>query len=80
MVRDGQFGEEPSTAVARALLKVGFSTADQERMRELAAKARAGTLSAEEERLCSTYEQLGCALDVLHSKARRALKRPREGS
>jgi hypothetical protein len=49
-------------------------------MSELAAKARAGTLSPDDERQAETYEQLGCLLDVLHSRARRVLKRPRKAS
>lgn len=70
------FESEPSPTAARSLLKMQFSQRDQERMKALAAKARAGTLSADEERLIDTYERLGCVLDILHSKARRVLKRP----
>ncbi len=70
-----QFDEELSLSAARALLKIKFSKADQLRLSELAVKARRGTLSAEEEQLAITYERLGCLLDILHSKARQALKR-----
>jgi hypothetical protein len=69
-----QFEEQPSPTAARALLKLRFSEADQQRMHELSAKAGSGTLSPEEQRLIDTYERLGCLLDILHSKARRALK------
>jgi hypothetical protein len=71
------FETGPSPAAARALLKLQFSDADRQRMRELAAKARAGSLTPDEERLTDTYERLGCLLDILHSKSRRALKRRR---
>jgi hypothetical protein len=71
------FEKDPSPAAARALLKLQFSQTDLLRMRELAAKARAGSLTPEEERLISTYEQLGCVLDIIHSKSRRVLKRRR---
>jgi len=72
-----QFEQEPSPAVARALLKLQFSQADCKRMCELSAKARAGKLTAEEQLQIDTYERLGCLLDILHSKARRVLKRRR---
>jgi hypothetical protein len=71
------FEEDPSPAAARALLKLQFSQADLQRMRELAAKARAGALTSEEERLINTYEQIGCVLDIIHSKSRRVLKHRR---
>jgi hypothetical protein len=63
-----------SAAAARALLRVNFAAKDQERMRQLAAKARAGALNANEEREIDAYERLACLLDILHSKARQALK------
>lgn len=69
-----------SPTAAKALLKVRFAEEDQRRLHELAAKARAGALTAEEEHLADTYERLGCLLDILHSKARRALKRRRRAS
>jgi hypothetical protein len=69
------FEGESSPTAARALLKLQFARTDQQRMHELATKARAGTLSPDEERLIDTYERLRCLLDILHSKARRALKR-----
>ncbi len=69
---------ELSATQARALLKLTFSPRDHDRMRELSAKARAGTLTAQEQVDIDAYERLGCLLDILHSKARRALqKKPR---
>jgi hypothetical protein len=69
------FREPPSPTAARALLKLQFSTDDIERMHELSAKARAGTLSPDEEEEISTYERVGAVLDILHSQARQVLKR-----
>jgi hypothetical protein len=75
-----QFEGELSPTAARALLKVRFSPGDVGRMRELSAKARAGSLTPEEERAIDTYERLGCVLDILHSKARRALRKRKTAS
>jgi hypothetical protein len=72
-----QFEEDPSPTAARALLRLKFSESDQQQMHELAAKARAGTLTPDEERLLDTYERLGCLLDIVHSKSRRVLNRRR---
>jgi hypothetical protein len=68
-----QFEGELSPTAARALLRVRFSASDLERMRELSAKARTGSLTPQEQQAAETYERLGCLLDILHSKARRAL-------
>lgn len=75
-----QFEGGLSPPAARAFLKVRFSQRDHDRMRELAAKARAGMLTPEEEAQSDIYERLGCLLDILHSKARRALKKRRAAS
>jgi hypothetical protein len=75
-----RFEEDLSPAAARALLKLKFSARDQKRITTLAAKARAGSLTADEERQTDAYERFGCVLDVLHSQARRALKRRRKAS
>lgn len=68
-----QFEGELSPTAARALLKVRFSAGHLARMRELSAKARAGSLTPQEQRAADTYERLGSLLDILHSKARRIL-------
>jgi uncharacterized membrane protein YqiK len=75
-----QFERELSATAAKALLELQFSAVDQQQLRELAAKARAGTLTSDEKRTSEIYEKLGCLLDNLHSKARRALKRRRTAS
>jgi hypothetical protein len=69
-----------SVPQARALLKLQFSDDDQARMKELSAKARAGTLEPQEQIDIDLYEQLGCLLDILHSQARRALRQRRQVS
>lgn len=70
-----RFEGKLTPGAARALLRLRFSTEDRQRMRNLSIKARAGTLNPKEQREMDTYEHLGCLLDVLHSKARRALNR-----
>jgi hypothetical protein len=70
-----------SSSVARALLRLHFSERDQELMEALAAKARAGSLSRQEQIDLDTFERLGCLLDVIHSNARQALKdKPKRAS
>lgn len=75
-----RFQQAPSAATARALLKLRFPESDQQRMGELATKARAGTLTPAEDQEADAYEQIGCLLDMVHSQARRALNRPRKAS
>jgi hypothetical protein len=63
-----------SPAAARALLALDFSPADKDRMRQLSAKARQGTLTADEQAEINNYERAGHVLNLLQSKARRSLK------
>jgi hypothetical protein len=44
-------------------------------MDELSAKASAGSLTPDEQTELDTLERLSCLLDIVHSKARRALKK-----
>ncbi len=44
-------------------------------MSQLSAKARIGTLTPNEQTELDTFERLGCLLDIVHSKARQALKK-----
>lgn len=73
-------GDRRSTTAARALLKLQFPDQDRARMKVLSGKARQGRLTADEESEASAYEQLGCLLEILHSRARRVLKRTRTAS
>jgi hypothetical protein len=75
-----QFEKPLSSTAARALLAIKFGDGDRKRMRELLAKSRSATLTTEEESEAEAYERLGCLLDILHSKARRVLKRRRTAS
>ena len=77
-----EFRGEMAPSAARAPLKIGFSETDHALMNELSAKARAGRLAPEQQTVLDTFERLGCLLDIVHSKARQALKkkprRPRD--
>ncbi len=65
---------------ARDILALDFDQADKDRMRELSAKARAGTLTAEEDAEAGRYELIGHLLSMMQSKARRSLKSQQESS
>ncbi|MBI3462772.1 MAG: hypothetical protein HY000_06890 [Planctomycetes bacterium] len=69
--------EQMSPRVARAILGLNFSKNDVTRMRELSAKARAGTLTPEEDAEMDNFERVGSMLSILKSKARQVLKRSR---
>ncbi len=62
-------------AAAEAILTLSFSLADKDRMNELAGKARAGTLTDDEQAEVEAYSRVSSLLGILKSKARRALKR-----
>ncbi len=59
---------------AQDILSLSFPESDKKRMRELSAKARAGTLTAEEDAEAGRYELLGHLLGIMQSKARQSLK------
>ena len=69
--------DDLSLAAARAWLRVTFPHEDIERINDLSRKAREGTLTVEEQEELDTYERVGHFVDMMHSKARRALKRRR---
>jgi hypothetical protein len=64
-----------SLAAARAILKFKFDDSDHDRMHELLEKARAGRLTAAEANEMDDYERVGHLLDLMHSKARKAMKK-----
>jgi hypothetical protein len=66
-------GDFPVEA-AQAILRFRLASADGERVNELAAKARAGTLAAEERAELDDYERVTCLLELMQSKARLSLK------
>ena len=65
---------------AQDILTLDFDQGDKDRMRELSAKARAGTLTAKEEAEAGKYELVGHLLNIIQSKARRSLKNRRVGN
>ena len=60
---------------ARDLLKMQFSSQDQDRMRELLDKGSQGIRTPDEDRQASEYERLGHVISMLKSVARRTLNR-----
>ena len=60
--------------VARYLLSMQLPTADEARVNELSAKARAGSLSQAEAQELDSYLHIGRLLAVMQSRARRLLK------
>jgi hypothetical protein len=65
-----------SSETARDILKLEFGPVDKEQMRELSAKARAGTMTAAEDAEAGRYELVGHLLNIVQSKPRRSLKSP----
>jgi hypothetical protein len=71
-----------SLEAARSLLRLEFAPEDKDRMHELAARARDGSLTAAEQEEIRTYERVGNLLALMKSKARQRLKKasPSNGS
>ena len=61
-------------AAARAILNLDFKQTDKDRMRALLAKAKKGSLTADEQVENDNYERVGHMLSLMKSKARRSLK------
>ena len=66
--------------VANTILGLSFRKDDLARMHELSAKARAGTLTPEEDAEMDTFERVGSILSTLKSKARQVIKRTGNGA
>ena len=66
-------GDLPAEA-AREFLRLKLSETDMNRVRELSAKAGAGTLSAEEMREMDHYLNVGRTLEFIKAKARLSLR------
>lgn len=64
-----------SLEAARSLLRLDFAPEDKDRMQELAAKARDGTLTTVEQEVIKNYERVGNLLALMKSKARQRLKK-----
>lgn len=67
---DGDFTPQ----AAQSILSIGFSEAQQSRMKELAGKARLGELSSNERAEADSFERVSSLLGILQSKARRAMQ------
>ncbi len=59
---------------ARYLLSMKLPSTDEERVNELSAKARSGSLTENETQELDSYLHIGMLLGVMQSKARRLLK------
>ena len=69
-----------SATLARHVLKLRFSTADQDRMHELAAKNQASELTPPEADELDNFLRVGDLVELLQSKARRRLNKSRPGA
>ena len=67
IIRAGEDSLAPE--VARYLLSMRFTPHDEDRVNELSAKARAGSLSAAEQQELDSYLHVGFLLGVLQAKA-----------
>ena len=67
---DGNLPED----AARSMLEFQLSPDDLDRVNQLAAKAREGTLSPEERAELDDYERTSAFLELIQSKARQSLK------
>jgi hypothetical protein len=68
-------GKGMTPLLARHILTLGFDEGDKARMNDLAARNQEGKLSDPEKKELQDYIHAGCLLSILHSKARKALKR-----
>jgi hypothetical protein len=62
---------------AAGFLRIQFEQRDLDRMHELAVKNQDGMLTPQECVEMENYRRVGFLLDLMHSKARRALKKHR---
>jgi len=63
--------------LARFVLNMGFEESDQSRMSDLAARNQEDSLTPDEREELQSYVRASHLLAVLHSKARKSLKRRR---
>jgi len=63
--------------LSRYVLTLGFSDAEQARMQDLATRNQENNLSADERQELMNYVRAGHLLALLHSKARKSLKKRR---
>ncbi len=65
---------ELTPEIARYLLSMKLPLSDEQRLQELSAKARSGSLTDSETQELDSYLHIGMLLGVLQSKARRHLQ------
>ena len=70
--------QEMTVPMARFLVDIHFSPEDRQRMVELAARARRGELTAEEQQLIDDYRHAGHLLETIKSHARLVLTKAHE--
>jgi hypothetical protein len=63
-----------SPEAAEAILAIGFCQTDKDRMQGLAARARAGILTPDEQDEVEAYSRVGSLISILKSTARQSLK------
>jgi hypothetical protein len=68
-----------SPDAAHSILALDFTAEDRERMNALAAKAREGTLTSDEDEELENYLRVGDLLAIMQSKARRSLQNGEPG-
>jgi hypothetical protein len=66
-----------SPHLARYILTLGFSDEDQARMHDLATRNQEGALTPSEHEELMNFVQAGHLLALLHSKARKSLRKKR---
>jgi len=67
--------DDLTAGAAEALLRIRFGQDDLDRMHELVAKNQDDRLTLAEKTEMDNYRRVSFLLDLLHSKARRSLKR-----
>ena len=70
-----EYKSDLSRELARYILTLGFDEEDQNRMSELAHKNQEGSLSSDEKAELENFVKAGHLLALLHSKARKTLKK-----
>jgi uncharacterized protein YnzC (UPF0291/DUF896 family) len=68
-----------SVEAAKALLNIRFESRDLDRMHELAVKNQDDALTPAERAEMDNYRRVSFLLDLMHSKARRSLKKHQAG-
>ena len=63
-----------TSQAAEGILSLGFSEQQQQRMRELAGKARSGDLTEQERAEADSFERVSSLLGILQSKARVSMR------